>query len=111
MKGFPQCWFRITISWHTHKPLNTVQHYFSATMGQEFDAWLKEAVINGRCQNVNDYKEKAPHGTFSHPWPDQDVNDHCHRSAFDPLPTNFTWKGGHFNPFAYERVFSGYVLP
>nr|GEZ43591.1 extradiol ring-cleavage dioxygenase-like [Tanacetum cinerariifolium] len=37
---------------------------------QEFDAWLKEALIDGRYQDVNDYKEKAPHATVAHPWPD-----------------------------------------
>ncbi|GJY91552.1 extradiol ring-cleavage dioxygenase [Tanacetum coccineum] len=37
---------------------------------QEFDAWLKEALIDGRYQDVNDYKEKAPHATMAHPSPD-----------------------------------------
>ncbi|GJW84251.1 arginine--tRNA ligase, chloroplastic/mitochondrial [Tanacetum coccineum] len=64
---------------HHSQPLDTVQHHFSATMGQEFDAWLKEAVIDGRYQDVNDYKEKALHGTLAYPWPDQDLNYYSHR--------------------------------
>ncbi|GJR77974.1 hypothetical protein Tco_0090339, partial [Tanacetum coccineum] len=53
-------------------------HSACATIGQEFDAWLKEAVIDGRYQDVNDYKEKALHGTLVYPWPDQDLNDYSH---------------------------------
>ncbi|KAI3671532.1 hypothetical protein L1987_87270 [Smallanthus sonchifolius] len=37
---------------------------------QEFDSWLKEALIDGRYEDVNGYKEKAPHATVAHPWPD-----------------------------------------
>ncbi|KAJ0471886.1 putative stizolobate synthase [Helianthus annuus] len=37
---------------------------------QEFDTWLKEALIDGRYEDVNNYKEKAPHATVAHPWPD-----------------------------------------
>lgn len=37
---------------------------------QEFDAWVKEALIEGRYEDVNEYKEKAPHATVAHPWPD-----------------------------------------
>ncbi|KAI3523956.1 hypothetical protein L1887_02498 [Cichorium endivia] len=37
---------------------------------QEFDTWLKEALIDGRYEDVNEYKEKAPHATVAHPWPD-----------------------------------------
>ncbi|KAK9068730.1 hypothetical protein SSX86_012845 [Deinandra increscens subsp. villosa] len=37
---------------------------------REFDAWLEEALIDGRYEDVNNYKEKAPHATVAHPWPD-----------------------------------------
>ncbi|KAI3825366.1 hypothetical protein L1987_06849 [Smallanthus sonchifolius] len=37
---------------------------------QEFDSWLKEALIDGRYEDVNNYKEKAPHATVAHPLPD-----------------------------------------
>ncbi|KAK9057355.1 hypothetical protein SSX86_022190 [Deinandra increscens subsp. villosa] len=37
---------------------------------QEFDTWLKEALIDGRYEDVNNYKEKAPHATLAHPSPD-----------------------------------------
>ncbi|CAO2167244.1 unnamed protein product [Urochloa humidicola] len=36
----------------------------------EFDAWLKDALLNGRYEDVNRYEEKAPHGKVAHPWPD-----------------------------------------
>ncbi|CAL4953423.1 unnamed protein product [Urochloa decumbens] len=36
----------------------------------EFDAWLKDALLNGRYEDVNWYEEKAPHGKVAHPWPD-----------------------------------------
>ena len=50
---------------------------------QEFDAWLKEALIDGRYQDVNDYKEKAPHATVAHPWPDHFYPLHgCIRCKF-----------------------------
>ncbi|KAI7743554.1 hypothetical protein M8C21_000753 [Ambrosia artemisiifolia] len=37
---------------------------------QEFDTWLKEALLDGRYEDVNNYKEKAPHATVAHPHPD-----------------------------------------
>ncbi|KAK1407453.1 hypothetical protein QVD17_39069 [Tagetes erecta] len=37
---------------------------------QEFDTWLREALSNGRYEDVNNYKEKAPHATVAHPLPD-----------------------------------------
>ncbi|XP_076882600.1 extradiol ring-cleavage dioxygenase-like [Bidens hawaiensis] len=37
---------------------------------EEFDTWLKEALVDGRYDDVNNYKEKAPHGILSHPTPD-----------------------------------------
>lgn len=36
----------------------------------EFDTWLKEALLDGRYEDVNHYAEKAPHATTAHPWPD-----------------------------------------
>ncbi|KAK9162087.1 hypothetical protein Syun_002989 [Stephania yunnanensis] len=36
----------------------------------EFDAWLKDCLLNGRYEDVNDYEEKAPHAKIAHPWPD-----------------------------------------
>ncbi|KAI3730401.1 hypothetical protein L1987_61571 [Smallanthus sonchifolius] len=37
---------------------------------QEFETWLKEALIDGRYEDVNNYKEKAPHAILAHPSPD-----------------------------------------
>ncbi|KAL5755382.1 hypothetical protein ACOSP7_023602 [Xanthoceras sorbifolium] len=36
----------------------------------EFDTWLKDALIEGRHEDVNHYEEKAPHAKRAHPWPD-----------------------------------------
>ncbi|KAI3523955.1 hypothetical protein L1887_02497 [Cichorium endivia] len=41
-----------------------------APWAQEFDMWLKEALIDGRYEDVNEYIEKAPHATMAHPQPD-----------------------------------------
>ncbi|XP_061349563.1 extradiol ring-cleavage dioxygenase-like [Gastrolobium bilobum] len=36
----------------------------------EFDNWLKEALLEGRYEDVNHYEKKAPHAKMAHPWPD-----------------------------------------
>ncbi|KAI3435436.1 LigB domain-containing protein [Psidium guajava] len=36
----------------------------------EFDAWLKDALLGGRYEDVNHYDEIAPHAKKAHPWPD-----------------------------------------
>lgn len=36
----------------------------------EFDTWLKQALLQGRYEDVNKYQEKAPHAKMAHPWPD-----------------------------------------
>ncbi|MBA0697453.1 hypothetical protein Goari_020994 [Gossypium aridum] len=36
----------------------------------EFDTWLKDALLQGRYEDVNCYREKAPHAKMAHPWPD-----------------------------------------
>ncbi|KAK7314857.1 hypothetical protein VNO77_33385 [Canavalia gladiata] len=36
----------------------------------EFDNWLKEALLEGRYEDVNHYEQKAPHAKKAHPWPD-----------------------------------------
>ncbi|RXI09482.1 hypothetical protein DVH24_034099 [Malus domestica] len=36
----------------------------------EFDTWIKEALLEGRYEDVNEYVEKAPHAKMAHPWPD-----------------------------------------
>ncbi|XP_076943625.1 extradiol ring-cleavage dioxygenase-like [Bidens hawaiensis] len=51
---------------------------------QEFDAWLKEALIDGRYEDVNSYKEKAPHATVAHPWPDHFYPLHVAMGAGGP---------------------------
>ncbi|KAK2977695.1 hypothetical protein RJ640_026834, partial [Escallonia rubra] len=41
-----------------------------ASWALEFDTWLKESLLNGRYEDVNQYEEKAPNGKVAHPWPD-----------------------------------------
>lgn len=36
----------------------------------EFDNWLKDALLSGRHQDVNNYDMKAPHAKVAHPWPE-----------------------------------------
>ncbi|KAL6525209.1 hypothetical protein OROMI_030802 [Orobanche minor] len=36
----------------------------------KFDNWIKEALAEGRYEDVNDYEEKAPHARDAHPRPD-----------------------------------------
>ncbi|XP_052195098.1 4,5-DOPA dioxygenase extradiol-like [Diospyros lotus] len=35
-----------------------------------FDTWLKDALLSGRFEDVNEYEEKAPYGKVAHPRPD-----------------------------------------
>ncbi|XP_059624509.1 extradiol ring-cleavage dioxygenase [Cornus florida] len=41
-----------------------------ASWALEFDTWLKQALLDGRYEDVNHYEEKAPHAKIAHPWPD-----------------------------------------
>ncbi|KAG8387716.1 hypothetical protein BUALT_Bualt02G0050400 [Buddleja alternifolia] len=36
----------------------------------EFDNWVKEALNEGRYEDVNEYEEKAPHAKVAHPRPE-----------------------------------------
>lgn len=41
-----------------------------AKWASDFDTWLKESVINGRYDDLNNYEKKAPSAKKAHPWPD-----------------------------------------
>jgi len=41
-----------------------------ASWASEFDTWLKQALLDGRYEDVNKYEEKAPHAKMAHPWPE-----------------------------------------
>ncbi|KAF9608526.1 hypothetical protein IFM89_009892 [Coptis chinensis] len=41
-----------------------------ASWAEEFDTWLKESLINGRHEDVNNYETKAPFAKMAHPWPE-----------------------------------------
>ncbi|KAJ4775723.1 hypothetical protein LUZ62_059980 [Rhynchospora pubera] len=47
-----------------------------AKWASDFDTWLKEACINGRYEDLNNYEAKAPSARISHPWPDHLVPLH-----------------------------------
>ncbi|GKV25402.1 hypothetical protein SLEP1_g34849 [Rubroshorea leprosula] len=34
-----------------------------------FETWLKDALLEGRYEDVNRYEEKAPYAKMAHPWP------------------------------------------
>ncbi|KAM7270696.1 hypothetical protein ACFE04_029910 [Oxalis oulophora] len=37
---------------------------------EEFDTWIKDALLNGRYEDVNDFETKAPHAKMAHPHAD-----------------------------------------
>lgn len=41
-----------------------------ASWAMEFDTWLKDALFDGRYEDVNQYLEKAPHAKLAQPSPD-----------------------------------------
>ncbi|XP_020089165.1 extradiol ring-cleavage dioxygenase-like isoform X1 [Ananas comosus] len=41
-----------------------------AKWAEGFDTWLKESLINGRHDDINNFEERAPYGKMAHPWPD-----------------------------------------
>ncbi|XP_020206903.1 extradiol ring-cleavage dioxygenase [Cajanus cajan] len=53
---------------HNLRALNP--HSTVAPWALEFDNWLKDALLQGRYEDVNHYEQKAPHAKQAHPWPD-----------------------------------------
>lgn len=49
-----------------HAEHNTI----SAPWASEFDTWLKDALLDGRYEDVKQWDKKAPHAKLAHPWPD-----------------------------------------
>ncbi|GKU88889.1 hypothetical protein SLEP1_g3101 [Rubroshorea leprosula] len=41
-----------------------------APWAQAFDTWLRDALLEGRYDDVNQFQEKAPNARMAHPWPD-----------------------------------------
>lgn len=41
-----------------------------APWAKDFDTWLKDALLAGRYEDVNNYLEKTPYGKRAHPHPD-----------------------------------------
>ncbi|XP_060218994.1 4,5-DOPA dioxygenase extradiol-like [Lycium barbarum] len=41
-----------------------------ASWAMDFDNWLKESLVNGRYEDVNNYMTKAPCAKLAHPYPD-----------------------------------------
>ncbi|KAE8655936.1 4,5-DOPA dioxygenase extradiol [Hibiscus syriacus] len=36
----------------------------------EFDNWVKDTILRGRYEDVNQFQEKGPYAKMAHPWPD-----------------------------------------
>ncbi|KAJ8573396.1 hypothetical protein K7X08_009907 [Anisodus acutangulus] len=41
-----------------------------ASWAMDFDSWLKESLVNGRYEDVNNCMTKAPCAKIAHPYPD-----------------------------------------
>ncbi|XP_065876042.1 extradiol ring-cleavage dioxygenase [Euphorbia lathyris] len=56
----------------THNLRALQSHHAGSTpsWAVEFDTWLRDALLQGRYDDVNQFYEKAPHGKMAHPWPD-----------------------------------------
>lgn len=55
---------------HNLRALHFGDAGYIAPWAEEFDTWLKTALLEGRYEDVNHYAEKAPHAKVAHPWPD-----------------------------------------
>ncbi|OVA20953.1 Extradiol ring-cleavage dioxygenase [Macleaya cordata] len=51
---------------------------------QEFDTWLKDSLLNGRHEDVNEYEKAAPYAKMAHPWPDHFYPLHVALGAAGP---------------------------
>lgn len=72
----------------------------------EFDNWLKESLINGRYQEVNDWEKKAPHAKMAHPWPDHFYPLHVAMGAADDNSKakliHHSWSHGTLSYASYQ---------
>lgn len=55
---------------HNLRTLRSSSDDSVASWASEFDTWLKDALLDGRYEDVNHYEEKAPHAKVAHPWPE-----------------------------------------
>ncbi|RDX93841.1 Extradiol ring-cleavage dioxygenase, partial [Mucuna pruriens] len=55
---------------HNLRALDRAPNCPAAPWALEFDNWLKDALLEGRYEDVNHYEQKAPHAKKAHPWPD-----------------------------------------
>ncbi|XP_011089345.1 4,5-DOPA dioxygenase extradiol [Sesamum indicum] len=55
---------------HNLRMINRQNGDSVAPWAYEFDNWIKEALLEGRYEDVNDYEEKAPYARVAHPRPD-----------------------------------------
>ncbi|XP_057972515.1 extradiol ring-cleavage dioxygenase [Malania oleifera] len=72
----------------------------------EFDNWLKEALLDGRYEDVNHYKVKAPHAKMAHPWPDHFYPLHVAMGAADENAKakliHHSWSNGTISYASYQ---------
>ncbi|XP_019419399.1 PREDICTED: extradiol ring-cleavage dioxygenase-like [Lupinus angustifolius] len=66
-----------------------------------FISWLKDSLLHGRYEEVNEYEEKAPYAKVAHPWPDHFFPLHVAMGAAgEKAKTQIvhdSWDGGSFS--------------
>ncbi|CAI9108805.1 OLC1v1008496C1 [Oldenlandia corymbosa var. corymbosa] len=81
-----------------------------ASWALEFDTWLKEALLDGRYDDVNHYEEKAPHARTAHPWPEHFYPLHVAMGAAGEKSKaeliHHSWSAGTFSYASYKFVSS-----
>ncbi|KAK9167735.1 hypothetical protein Scep_002926 [Stephania cephalantha] len=74
----------------------------------EFDAWLKECLLNGRYEDIIDYEEKAPHAKIAHPWPEHLYPIHVALGAAGEEAKaeliHHSWQGGSLSYASYRFI-------
>ncbi|KAH7858632.1 hypothetical protein Vadar_026066 [Vaccinium darrowii] len=77
-----------------------------ASWALEFDAWLKDALLDGRYEDVNHYEERAPHAKVAHPSPDHVHPLHIALGAAGENAKaeliHHSWKEGVFSLASYK---------
>ncbi|ERN20009.1 hypothetical protein AMTRI_Chr11g101100 [Amborella trichopoda] len=72
----------------------------------DFDTWLKEALINGKYEDINHYEKKAPGAKLAHPWPDHFYPLHVALGAAGKCPKaeliHHSWTHGSLSYASYR---------
>lgn len=72
----------------------------------EFDAWLKDALLQGRYEDVNQFDVKAPHAKKAHPRPDHFFPLHVAMGAAgenaEAKLVHHSWSNGTLSYASYQ---------